>query len=69
MGIDPTTIRTKAVLKKLAILRNAIIMSNYRDEVLRWEIFLHKVEQVYLHEFAVANKNEKFPNHFKSWDM
>ena len=69
MGIDPTTIRTKAVLKKLAILRNAIIMCNYRDEVLRWEIFLHKVEQVYLHEFAVANKNEKLPNHFKSWDM
>ena len=28
-----------------------------------------EVEQVYLHEFAVANKNEKLPNHFKSWDM
>ena len=69
MGIDPTKSRTKAVLKKLAILRNAIIMSNYRDEVLRWEIFLHKVDQVYLSEFAVANRNEKLPNHFKSWDM
>ena len=46
-----------------------IIMSNYRDEVLRWEIFLHKVDQVYLSEFAVANRNEKLPNHFKSWDM
>ena len=69
MGIDPTKTRTKAVLKKLAILRNAIIMCNYRDEVLRWEVFLHKVDQVYLHEFAVANKNEKLPNHFKSWDM
>ena len=69
MGIDPTKSRTKAVLKKLAILRNAIIMSNYRDEVLRWEIFLHKVDQVYLSEFAVANRNEKLPNHLKSWDM
>ena len=45
MGIDPTKTRTKAVLKKLAILRNAIIMSNYRDEVLRWETVLHKVDQ------------------------
>ena len=69
MGIDPTTIRTKAVLKKLAILSNAIIMSNYRDEVLRWEMLLHKVDQVYLSEFAVANSNENFPNNFKSWDM
>ena len=69
MGIDPTTIRTKAVLKKLAILSNAIIMSNYRDEVLRWEMLLHKVDQVYLSEFAVANSNEKLPNNFKSWDM
>ena len=44
-------------------------MCNYRDEVLRWEVYLYKVDQVYVHEFAVANKNEKLVNHFKSWDM
>ena len=69
MGIDPKKTRTKAVLKKLAILRNAIIMSNYRDEVLRWETVLHKVDQVYVSEFAVANRREKLVNHFRSWDM
>ena len=69
MGIDPTKTRTKAVLKKLAILRNAIIMSNYRDEILRWEKVLHEIDRVYTQEFAVANRRDKLPSHFKSWDM
>ena len=69
MGIDPTRTRTKAVLKKLAILRNAIIMSNYRDETLRWEKVLHEIDRVYTQEFAVANRKDKLPSHFKSWDM
>ena len=69
MGIDPTKSRTKATLKKLAILRNAIIMSNYRDENLRWEMVLAKIDKVYVSEYAVANRQEKLPMHFKSWDM
>ena len=69
MGIDPTKARTKAVLKKLAILRNAIIMSNYRDEILRWEMVLAKIDKVYVNEYAVAYRQEKLPMHFKSWDM
>ena len=69
MGIDPTKQRTKAVLKKLAILRNAIIMSNYRDETLRWSMVLHKIDKVYTHEYAVANRQDKLHMHFKSWDM
>ena len=69
MGIDPTKLRTKATLKRLAILRNAIIMSNFRDEVLRWERVLHEVDKVYTCEFAVANRRDKLPSHFKSWDM
>ena len=69
MGIDPTVQRTKAVLKKLAILRHAIITHNYRDEVLRWPMVLHKVEQEYLREYGVANKRDKLSSHFKSWDM
>ena len=68
MGIDPTKTRTKAVLKKLAILRNAIIMSNYRDEVLRWETVLEKIDRCYVSEYAVANRQDKLPKHFKSWD-
>ena len=69
MGIDPTKTRTKAILKKLAILRNAIQKYNYRDEALRWQMYLHIVDQVYLSEFAVAYRNDKLPNHFKSWNM
>ena len=68
MGIDPTMTRTKAVLKKLTILRNAIIMSNYRDEVLRWETVLEKIDKCYVSEYAVANRQDKLPKHFKSWD-
>ena len=69
MGIDPTKQRTKAMLKKLAILRNAIIMSNYRDEVLRWSMVLHRIDNVYTKEYAVANRQDKLQMHFKSWDM
>ena len=69
MGIYPTKSRTKATLKKLAILRNAIIMSNYRDENLRWEMVLAKIDKVYVSEYAVANRQERLPIHFKSWDM
>ena len=69
MGIDPTVQRTKGLLKKLAILRNEIIMSNYRDEVLRWSMVLHKIDKIYIQEYAVANRQEKLPMHFKSWDM
>ena len=69
MGTNPTKSRPKSVLKKLAILRNAIIMSNYRDETLRWEMVLAKIDKVYVSEYAVANRKEKLPMHFKSWDM
>ena len=69
MGIDPTIQRTKGVLKKLAILRNAIIMSNYRDEVLRWPMVLNKIDKVYVLEYAIADRQEKLPLHFSSWDM
>jgi len=69
MGIDPTVQRTKAVLKKLSILRHAIITHNHRDEVLRWSMVLHKVEQEYLREYGVANKRDKLSSHFKSWNM
>ena len=69
MGIDPTVQRTKGLLKKLAILRNEIIMSNYRDEVLRWPMVLHKIDRTYTLEYAVANRHEKLHMHFKSWDM
>ena len=40
----PTKRRTKPMLKKLSILRNAIIMSNYRDEYLRWEMVTKTVD-------------------------
>ena len=69
MGIDPTIQRTKGVLKKLAILRNAIIMANYRDEVLRWPMVLNKIDKVYVLEYAIADRQEKLSMHFSSWDM
>ena len=71
MGIDPTIQRTKGVLKKLAILRNAILMSNYREEVLRWPMVLNKIDKVYVLEYAIADRDrqEKLPSHFSSWDM
>ena len=69
MGIDPTKVRTKAILKKLAILRNVIVMSNYHEEIPRWEKVLHEIDRVYVLEFAVANQRDKLPSHFKSWGM
>ena len=45
------------------------VLPNYRDEILRWEMVLAKIEKVYVNEYAVANRQEKLPMHFKSWDM
>ena len=51
------------------MLRRAIIQYNYRDDVLRWNGVLNKIDQVYIQEYAIASKNEKMPQHFKAWDM
>ena len=57
------------ILKKLAILRREVLLHNHRDEVLRWPTVIKKIEDVYVQEYAIADKNDKLPAHFKSWDM
>ena len=69
IGIDLMIQRTKGVLKKLAILRNVIIMSNYRYEVLQWPMVLNSIDKVYVLEYAIADRQEKLPLLFSSWDM
>ena len=68
MGIDPTIPRSISTYKRLNILRRAIMRSNYRDEVLRWEKVLQKIDELYVKEYAIADKNDRLPQHFKAWD-
>ena len=69
MGIGPNKERSISIYKKLNILRKAIIQSNYRDEILRWNTVLYKIDEEYVKEYAIAHKNDRMLQHFKAWDM
>ena len=68
MGIDPNVKRSTAFYKRLNILRRTILQFNFRDEVLRWEAVLDKIDQAYVQEYSIADKNDTLAQHFKAWD-
>ena len=68
IGIDPTMERKKIVNKKLNILRRAIHSYNHKDETLRWGAYQDLVERVYTIEYAIADRNEKVPQHLLHWE-
>ena len=68
IGIDPTMERKKIINKKLNILRRAIHSYNHKDETLRWGAYQDLVERVYTIEYAIADRNEKVPQHLLHWE-
>jgi hypothetical protein len=35
---------------------------------LRWEMFLNRVDEIYIIEYAIADRSDKLPLHLKIWD-
>ena len=69
IGIDSGVHRTKLQLKMLNILRKCMYNAVHAGATLSWESMLSCVENLYIIEYAIADRNGSLPKHFKSWDM
>jgi hypothetical protein len=49
-------------------LRKQLYDFNHQDIKLRWEMFINRVDEIYVIEYAIADRNDKLPLHLKIWD-
>jgi hypothetical protein len=56
------------MIKCLNILRKQLYDFNHQDIMLRWEMFLNQVDEIYIIEYAIADRSDKLPLHLKIWD-
>jgi hypothetical protein len=68
IGIDPLIERNLIMIKCLNILRKQLYDFNHQDIKLRWEMFLNQVDEIYIIEYAIADRSDKLPLHLKIWD-
>jgi hypothetical protein len=68
IGIDPLIERSLIMIKRLNILRKQLYDFNRHDIKLRWEMFLNRVDEIYIIEYAIADRSNKLPLHLKIWD-
>jgi hypothetical protein len=68
IGIDTLIERSLIMIKRLNILRKQLYDFNHQDIKLRWEIFLNRVDEIYIIEYSIADRSDKLPLHLKIWD-
>jgi hypothetical protein len=68
IGIDPSIERSLITIKCLSILRKQLYDFNHQDIKLRWEMFFNRVDEIYVIEYAIADRSDKLPLHLKIWD-
>jgi hypothetical protein len=68
IGMDPSTERSLIMIKRLNILRKQLYDFSHQDIKLRWEMFLNRVDEIYIIEYAIADRSNKLPLHLKIWD-
>jgi hypothetical protein len=68
IGIDPRIERRLITIKRLSILRKQLFDFNHQDIKLRWEMFINRVDEIYVIEYAIADRNDKLLLHLKIWD-
>jgi hypothetical protein len=56
------------MIKLLNILRKQLYDFNHQDIKLRSEIFLNRVDDIYIIEYAIADRSDKLPLHLQIWD-
>jgi hypothetical protein len=67
-GIDPLIERSLIMIKRLNILRKQLYDFNHQDIKLRWEMFINRVDEIYIIECAIADRSDKLPLHLEIWD-
>jgi hypothetical protein len=67
-GIDPLIERSLIMIKHFNILSKQLYDFNHQEVKLRWEMFLNRVDEIYIIEYAIADRSDKLPLHLKFWD-
>jgi hypothetical protein len=65
IGIDPSIERSLITIKRLSILRKQLYDFNHQDIKLR---LINRVDEIYVIEYAIADRSDKLPLHLKIWD-
>jgi hypothetical protein len=68
IGMDPLIEQSLVMIKHLNILRKQLYDFNHQDIKLRWEIVLNRVDEIYIIEYAIADRSDKLPLRLKIWD-
>ena len=68
IGIDPLIERSLIMIKRLNILRKQLYDFKHQDIKLKWEMFLNRVDEIYIIEYVIAERSNKLPLHLKIWD-
>jgi hypothetical protein len=61
--------KTTGILQKPRLPRQKQLFDfNYQDDKLRLEMFLNQVDEIYIIEYAIADRSKKLLLHLKIWD-
>jgi hypothetical protein len=58
IGMDPLIERSLIMIKRLNILRKQCNDFTHQDIKLRWEMFLYRVDEIYIIEYAIADRSK-----------
>jgi hypothetical protein len=60
--MDPKIERSLITIKRLNILKKQLYDFNHQDIKLRWEMYLNWVDEIYVIEYAIADRSDKLPS-------
>jgi exonuclease III len=69
IGVDTNVSRTSLQLKKLNILRKCMYDAVHAEVILRWEHVLKSVDNLYIIEYAIADRNGTILKHLRNWEL
>ena len=68
LGSDPSITRPHHHLKRFNLLRKYIYDCNHKDNLPKWEEYLHSVDRAYVYEYAIAAGKDRVEQHLKAWN-
>jgi hypothetical protein len=69
IGFDTNIERSKLQLKQLNILRKCMYDAVHAQVILKWEEVLKSVDNMYIIEYAIAEKSDQIAKHLKNWEL
>jgi hypothetical protein len=69
IGFNTNIERSKLQLKQLNILRKCMYDAVHAQVILKWEEVLKSVDNMYIIEYAIAEKSDQIAKHLKNWEL